>query len=87
MLAPEALYEFVRAINEAEKETENKKETTQTITAIYSHHDHVSEQAMYSKACIKPEFSLDLLYSYNYLASKVCFIMLPTLQRLLKPIL
>ncbi len=73
MLAPEALYEFVRAINEVEKEEENKKETTQTVTAIYSHHDHVSEQAIYSKACIKPEFSPDLLYSYNYLGPLVMY--------------
>ncbi len=93
-LAPEALYEFARAINEervakekrlAKEErlakegrasAENKTKAGQTVkelSVLYSHHDHVSEQGIFSQVCIKPDFSPDLLYTYNYLGPFVMY--------------
>ncbi len=70
-LAPEALYEFARAVNESQRAAE--KSGKKPVSAIYSHHDHLSEQEIHSHVCIKPEFSPDLLYSYNYLGSFVMY--------------
>lgn len=75
VLAPEALFEFARAINETFIDQEllaqdsDKEQSSQELGILYCHHDCVSEQGVYSQVSIKPAFSPDLLYSYQYLGS------------------
>lgn len=59
LLAPEALYEFVRSIDEAEK-------AGTVPDALYCHHDCYSREQGFYGVEIKPAFSRDYLYSFPY---------------------
>ncbi|MFP3256956.1 MAG: glycosyltransferase [Candidatus Nanopusillus acidilobi] len=56
-LAPFALYEVVKAINENED-----------VDLIYSDEDKITDNAIRLDPFFKPDFNLDMLRSYNYIA-------------------
>jgi GT2 family glycosyltransferase len=65
-LAPEALFEVVRRINEAAVLGES-------ASVIYAHHDFVVGKGLLGRVCCKPIYSPDLLLSYNYVGPFVVF--------------
>jgi glycosyltransferase involved in cell wall biosynthesis len=60
-ITPDALYEMVKCINEADADF------------IYSDEDFISEEGECSNPHFKPDFSPDLLLSHNYITHFTCF--------------
>lgn len=72
VLAPEALYEYVRCVNEAaaKQQVEGVMGVGECDVA-YANHDMFDRDGGLHSPQFKPEFSPDLLYSYNYLGPLV----------------
>ncbi len=87
MLAPEALFECVRRINEVckqagapegelardAKSADELRTWADTCGVIYAQHDFIDRERGLCKPVFKPVFSPDLLYSYNYCGPFVLF--------------
>lgn len=72
ILAPEALFEFVRAINEAQ-DAGQARDVAQSWGMVYAHHDFFDREKGLHSPAIKPVYSPDLLYSYDYMGPLVVF--------------
>ncbi len=73
-LAPEALYEYVRRINEvAEEEGASQIAGVGSCDVVYANHDSFDRDGHLHTPQFKPVFSPDLLYSCNYLGPLVFF--------------
>ena len=73
-LAPEALYEYVRRVNEVASETDQDNvEGVGLCDVAYANHDEFDRDGSVHSPQFKPVFSPDLLYSYNYLGPLVLF--------------
>ena len=71
-LAPEALYEYVRRVNEvAAEEGQDDVVGVGACDVAYANHDFFDRDGSLHSPQFKPEFSPDLLYSYNYLGPLV----------------
>lgn len=68
VLAPEALFEIVRCINESHAHPEAEQ-----AHIIYAHHDLLHEDGSLSGLACKPIYSPDLLLSYNYAGPFIVF--------------
>lgn len=68
VLAPEALFEVVRRINETHVYPDQPQ-----AQIIYAHHDTIGADARLSNLACKPIYSPDLLLSYNYIGPFVVF--------------
>ena len=68
MLAPEALFEVVRRINEAHAYPDQID-----ARIIYAHHDVIRADGSLSDLACKPIYSPDLLLSYNYMGPFIVF--------------
>lgn len=68
VLAPEALFEVVRRINETAAYPDLPQ-----ARIIYAHHDSIHENGALSNLVCKPIYSPDLLLSYNYLGPFIVF--------------
>lgn len=64
MLAPEALFECVRRLNEVCEEQECRGADIRGV--FYAQHDFLDHERGLCNPSFKPIFSPDLLYSYNY---------------------
>ena len=77
MLAPEALYEYVRCINEvhhdqAEKDSQAPSaESGMVCDVVYANHDYFDREEGFHFPVFKPDYSPDLLYSYFYMGPVV----------------
>lgn len=72
VLAPEALYEYVRRINEVmEEEGVKNSSGVGPCDVVYTNHDSFDRDGGLHTPQFKPVFSPDLLYSYNYLGPLV----------------
>lgn len=68
MLAPEALFEVVRRINEARTYPDHIDSRI-----IYAHHDRIYMNGSLGGLACKPIYSPDLLLSYNYMGPFIVF--------------
>lgn len=68
MLAPEALFEMVRRINEAQAYPDQID-----ARIIYAHHDEILANGTLGGLACKPIYSPDLLLSYNYMGPLIVF--------------
>lgn len=68
MLAPEALFEVVRRINER-----RVLEDEAPARVLYAHHDVLDANGMLCELACKPLYSPDLLLSYNYAGPLIFF--------------
>ena len=79
ILAPEALFEYVRHINEQRAEQEHKHPSLEgdafagvaPCDVVYSNHDRFDREIGFHDPSFKPVYSPDLLYSYFYLGPLV----------------
>lgn len=70
MLAPEALFEYVRLVNEA---FDGQVDGVGQLDVVYANHDQLNRTTGLHSPAFKPVYSPDLLYSYNYLGSLVFY--------------
>ncbi|WP_251198169.1 glycosyltransferase family 2 protein [Anaerotardibacter muris] len=68
VLAPEALFEVVRCVNEARALPDGPQ-----AHIIYAHHDSIHADGTLSNLVCKPVYSPDLLLSYNYVGPFIVF--------------
>ncbi len=77
ILAPEALYEYVRCVNSVLSANAQNSKVTElgvgSCDVVYANHDCFDSFEGLHTPSFKPEYSPDLLYSYNYLGPVVFY--------------
>lgn len=74
VLAPEALYEYVRRVNETAQEDGSVGPIgVGACDVVYANHDMFDREGGLHSPQFKPVFSPDLLYSFNYVGPLVFF--------------
>lgn len=74
ILAPEALFEYVRTLNQIESEQDSEVQNNEralVCDVAYSNHDFFDRKIGFHDPQIKPVYSPDLLYSYSYMGPLV----------------